>query len=83
MPAERARLVDTGGKTLRADALTVGQSYVFHYPYVTTPCFLIDLGSPTEPGADLETSDGRPYRWAGGVGPGRSSWRSRRFARTA
>ena len=22
-----------------------GQCYVFHYPYVTTPCFLIDLGA--------------------------------------
>jgi hypothetical protein len=47
-------------------------SYVFHYPYVTTPCFLIDLGAPAEAGAELETSDGRPYRWTGGVGPGRS-----------
>ena len=59
VPAERVRLVDTGGKTLRADALTVGQSYVFHYPYVTTPCFLIDLGSPAEPGDELETSQVR------------------------
>jgi len=50
----------------------VGQSYVFHYPYVTTPCFLIDLGTAAEPGAELETSDGRAYRWSGGVGPGRS-----------
>lgn len=70
--AERVRLVDAAGETLRADALTVGQSYVFHYPYVTTPCFLIDLGSPTEPSAELETSDGRSYRWSGGVGQGRS-----------
>ena len=72
VPAERARLVDADGNTLTPDALTVGQSYVFHYPYVTTPCFLIDLGLPAEPGAELETSDGRPYRWSGGVGPGRS-----------
>jgi arsenite oxidase small subunit len=72
VPAERVRLVDADGKTLRPDALAVGQSYVFHYPYVTTPCFLIDLGVPAEAGAELETSDGRPYRWSGGVGPGRS-----------
>lgn len=72
VPAERVRLVDVNGHTLRADALAVGHSYVFHYPYVTTPCFLINLGSPTEPAAELETSDGRRYRWSGGVGPGRS-----------
>ena len=72
VPAERVRLVDAGGSTLRPGTLTVGQSYVFHYPYQTTPCFLIDLGSPAEPGAELETSDGRAYRWSGGAGPGRS-----------
>jgi arsenite oxidase small subunit len=72
VPADRARLVDASDRTLRADALTVGQSYIFHYPYVTTPCFLIDLGSPAVPGEELETADGRPYRWSGGVGPGRS-----------
>lgn len=72
IPAERVRLVDAGGATLQPDTLTVGQSYVFHYPYQTTPCFLIDLGSPADPGAELETSNGRPYRWSGGVGPGRS-----------
>jgi Rieske Fe-S protein len=70
--AERVRLVDTTGRTLQPNALTVGLSYVFHYPYVTTPCFLIDLGSPAEPGAELATADGRSYRWSGGVGPGRS-----------
>jgi Rieske Fe-S protein len=71
-PGKRVRLVDAAGRTLKPDAMTVGRSYVFHYPYVTTPCFLIDLGSPAEPGDDLLTSDGRAYRWSGGVGPGRS-----------
>jgi Rieske Fe-S protein len=71
-PGERVRLVDAAGKTFHPKAMTIGRSYVFHYPYVTTPCFLIDLGSPAEPGDDLLTSDGRAYRWSGGVGPGRS-----------
>ena len=71
-PGERVRLVDAAGKTLHPKAMTAGRSYVFHYPYVTTPCFLIDLGSPAEPGDELLTSDGRAYRWSGGVGPGRS-----------
>jgi Rieske Fe-S protein len=72
MVAERVRLVDPDGQTLRPESLVTGQSYVFHYPYVTTPCFLIELGTPVEPGAELTTEDGRPYRWSGGVGPGRS-----------
>ncbi|MDH3451393.1 MAG: hypothetical protein OEN20_03160 [Gammaproteobacteria bacterium] len=70
--AERVRLVDPDGQTLRPGGLTTGESYVFHYPYVTTPCFLIELGSPVEPGAELTTADGRSYRWSGGVGPGHS-----------
>jgi len=71
-PGERVQLVDTHGHAVRPGSLTVGRSYVFHYPFVTTPCFLIDLGSPAEPGEELLTSDGEPYRWSGGVGPSRS-----------
>jgi arsenite oxidase small subunit len=69
---ERVRLVDVDGKALQPASLTAGRSYVFHYPYVTTPCFLIDLGAPAEPGEELLTADGNAYRWSGGVGPGRS-----------
>jgi len=72
VPTERVRLVDARGETLVPGELTKGQSYVFHYPYVTTPCFLIDLGAAAESGDELTTSDGRSYRWSGGVGPGRS-----------
>lgn len=71
-PGERVRLVNDAGETLRPEAMTVGRSYIFHYPYVTTPCFLIDLGAAAEPGDDLVTSDGEAYRWSGGVGPKRS-----------
>ena len=69
---ERVRLVDAAGEALKPGSLTVGRSYIFHYPYVTTPCFLIDLGSPAEPGEELLTSEGKSYRWSGGVGPDRS-----------
>ena len=70
--AEKVRLVDATGATLQPGSLDVGRSYVFHYPYVTTPCFLIDLGSPAEPGDELRTTEGEAYRWSGGVGPGHS-----------
>jgi Rieske Fe-S protein len=46
--------------------------YIFHYPYVSTPGFLINLGKPAKPGEELETEDGRTYRWRGGVGPDQS-----------
>ena len=71
-PAAKVRLVDARGRTLEPENLTKGRSYVFHYPYVTTPCFLIDLGVPAEPGSELTTSDGESYHWSGGVGPERS-----------
>ncbi len=69
-----ARLVagDGSATPVRLGDLEVGKAYVFHYPYVATPCFLIDLGRPVAGDADLETADGVSYRWPGGIGPTRS-----------
>ena len=69
---EPALLVDPDGTPIRTRRLTAGQCYVFHYPYITTPCFLIDLGRPAIPDGPLETEDGSTYEWPGGVGPERS-----------
>lgn len=71
-PAQRVTLVSPGGEPLKSGDLEPGLNYVFHYPYVATPCFLIDLGRPTEKSATLETETGERYRWQGGVGPERS-----------
>jgi Rieske Fe-S protein len=76
-PAERshdtrARLVDPSGRPLRLEDLEVGENYVFHYPYVSTPCFLLNLGKPAPPRDGLELDDGRKYSWRGGIGPDRS-----------
>ena len=69
----RVALIDPGsGKPVRAAALDVGETYLFHYPYVSTPCFLIDLGKPVETREHLETHDGKAYRWQGGAGPKKS-----------
>lgn len=68
----RARLVDAHNHPVIADRLRVGENYLFHYPYVSTPCFLIDVGVPLETGATLHTENGEAYRWPGGVGPNRS-----------
>lgn len=67
-----ARLVDSNGRPLRLDDLEVGENYVFHYPYVTTPCFILNLGKPALPRDGLEMDDGRSYSWRGGIGPQRS-----------
>ncbi len=69
---QRVKLVDVHGKPLRLTHLVVGENYLFHYPYISTPCFLLDLGAPTVGGATLKTEKGGTYRWQGGVGPGRS-----------
>lgn len=69
---QRVRLVDHLGRPITAEELTEGQNYIFHYPYVSTPCFLLDLGQPANGGTQLRTEKGQKYRWQGGVGPRRS-----------
>jgi Rieske Fe-S protein len=66
---QRARLVDTEGRPVTPTDLKVGENYLFHYPYIVTPCFLLNLGRPAEQHTLLKTEDGKPYRWQGGVGP--------------
>lgn len=63
----RVSLVDKNDRPLQVDRLVFEQEYLFFYPYVSTPCFLLRLPQPTEP-VDLETEEGRPYRWQGGAG---------------
>ena len=69
---ERVLLVDAEGAPIKADALEVGKSYVFDYPYTTTPCFLLNLGKPTARDTSLTTEAGTRYVWEGGCGPQRS-----------
>lgn len=67
-----ARLIDPQNHPVALDRLTVGETYVFHYPHVSTPCFLIDLGRPVEADTTLHTENGETYHWPGGIGPNRS-----------
>ena len=66
---QRSRLVDHHGQPIRVAVLEGGRNYIFHYPYVTTPCFLLDLGHTAAAAERLETEDGATYQWQGGVGP--------------
>ena len=68
----RARLVDANGAPMRLRAIATETNYVFHYPYVSTPCFLLRLARPMPAGRSLRRDDGTPYVWQGGVGPDRT-----------
>ncbi len=64
----RVSLVGSNGRPLKSTDLEVGRNYVFHYPYVSTPCFLIDVGEPLDHAVELRQEDGQGYTWNGGVG---------------
>src|SRR4051812_8732140 len=65
----KARLVDQKGRPLKARAVPANRNLIFHYPYASTPCFLLNLGKPVKPAARLKTADDKQYDWKGGVGP--------------
>lgn len=68
----RVKLVGNWGRPIKYADLKVGENHVFFYPFATTPCFLVNLGKPTEKAIELKTEAGQTYRWRGGVGPRRS-----------
>ena len=68
----RTQLIDSKGEPLRAGKVPAHRNLIFHYPYDTTPCFLLNLGRPVSAAARLRTADQRGYDWTGGVGAGRS-----------
>jgi arsenite oxidase small subunit len=68
---QKALLVDEHGQPIKASAILPLTNYVFHYPYVATPVFLLNLGKPVAPQV-LSTKDREPYDWPGGVGAQRN-----------
>ena len=68
----RVLLTNEKLEPLTAASIKVDEAFIFHYPFVTTPCFLLNLGKKLPPGVTLETDDEEPYSWQGGVGPDRS-----------
>lgn len=65
----RALLVDEADRPLKAADLPQRRTLLFHYPFVGTPAFLIDLGRATRRDVALATSEQQRYTWRGGVGP--------------
>jgi Rieske Fe-S protein len=68
---QKALLVDERGEPLKASSIAPLTNYVFHYPYVATPVFLLKLDKAAEPQM-LATKDRESYQWPGGVGPGKT-----------
>ncbi|MEP7206175.1 MAG: (2Fe-2S)-binding protein [Casimicrobiaceae bacterium] len=68
----RTRLVDVHGAPVKAQLLAEETNYLFHYPFASTPCFLLNLGRPVTDPAELRREDGSRYAWQGGVGKARS-----------
>ena len=65
---QRALLMDEHGRPLKASSLAPLTNYVFHYPFIATPVFLLNLGKPAE-ATVLSTREREAYEWPGGVGP--------------
>jgi len=68
----RSLLVDPHGQPLKAGEIPERRTLLFHYPFVGTPAFLLNLGRPTRRAVELQTEDRDRYTWAGGVGARRS-----------
>ncbi|MCY4218163.1 MAG: (2Fe-2S)-binding protein [Gammaproteobacteria bacterium] len=60
----RVKLTLANGEDLTSESLRKSDYFLFNYPYVTTPCFLIDLKEAVD--SPMESS------WPGGVGKYRS-----------
>ncbi|WP_200762637.1 Rieske 2Fe-2S domain-containing protein [Nitrosophilus alvini] len=69
---ESVKLVDKEGRPVTVDSLKTETAYLFNYPYVSTPSFLIKLSSPCEKEVKLKSADGKEYIWKGGVGENRN-----------
>jgi len=65
---EKVQLVDGDGNPIKASSLESEKTYVFNYPQVAVPCFLINLGEKAENEVKLKSEDGTEYIWSGAVG---------------
>lgn len=66
---QRTLLVNRDRSPLLLSQLEPGSSLIFHYPFVTTPCFLIRLSEGNYNALSLSDHSGGRYEWPGGVGP--------------
>lgn len=67
----KALLVDEKGNPIIESQLKQEETYIFFYPYASTPCFLINLGKEVKP-TQVKLKDGKTYTWQGGIGSKKS-----------
>jgi arsenite oxidase small subunit len=67
----KALLTNALGDPIKASSLKPKTNYIFHYPFASTPVFLLDLGK-SAPAATLSTEAKAEYAWPGGVGKAKS-----------
>ena len=65
----RVKLVDQNEQPVTSEMLESKQCYIFNYPFVSTPCFLINTGQSLQKSEALLTKNGDVYDWQGGSGP--------------
>lgn len=64
----KIKLVDENGKGIKTSNLKKETDYIFMYPYMGTPCLLVDLGEATNKNVKLKSEDGQEYIFKSGVG---------------
>ena len=64
----KVMLVDSEGNPLSLSTLEKEKAYIFNYPYISTPCMLLDLKQNTRRDVALKSAEGVDYLWKGGVG---------------
>jgi len=69
---EKAQIVDAAGNPIKVSDLEKEVTYIFNYPYASTPCMLINLPEPTEQETELKSEAGDTYIWKNGVGKDRT-----------
>jgi len=65
---EKIMLQDADGNPLKASTLVKEENYIFNFPHVSTPCFLVNLGEKTQKDVTLTADNGDEYVFKGGVG---------------
>ena len=69
---EKAQIVDAAGIPIKASRLEKEVTYIFNYPYASTPCMLINLPESSEQEVALKSEMGEDYIWKNGVGKDRT-----------
>ncbi|MDD2951343.1 MAG: sulfur oxidation protein, partial [Sulfuricurvum sp.] len=72
MAYEKVQLVDGAGTPIKASSLEKEVTYIFNYPYASTPCMIINLPEPTEQEVTLKSETGEEYVWKNGLGKDRT-----------